>query len=368
MELYNIFQRELIPHNALLAGYSYLLQKYNVKSYIRISSSVSKNHIRGNISHKNGWCIYDKRYWPGGKDIEHLVFALKHENFDLLSLKRILEALHSKEIENYIKSRPTGIYARKIWFLYEWFTEVKLNIPDSTKCKIIDILDNKKYFVAQGTFHKRYRIRNNLLGTKLFSPVIRRTPDLEMFINFNLKEKAASLIGTVSKNLVARAASFLLLADSKASFEIEGERTPASRIERWGRAVSQAGKYPLTKNEIFRLQNILIKDTRFTQIGLRKEGVFLGERDNDGNPLPEFIGARPEDLEILIDAMIEASNNLGNAQLDPVLHAVAIAFGFVYIHPLEDGNGRIHRYLIHHILSERKFRLRACFFLYQVLC
>ncbi|HIP51694.1 MAG TPA: hypothetical protein EYG94_06355 [Campylobacterales bacterium] len=30
-----------------------------------------------------------------------------------------------------------------------------------------------------------------------------------------------------------------------------------------------------------------------------------------------------------------------------------IAFSFVYIHPLEDGNGRIHRYLIHHVLAER---------------
>ena len=28
---------------------------------------------------------------------------------------------------------------------------------------------------------------------------------------------------------------------------------------------------------------------------------------------------------------------------------------FVYIHPFEDGNGRIHRYLIHHVLAERGF-------------
>ena len=32
-----------------------------------------------------------------------------------------------------------------------------------------------------------------------------------------------------------------------------------------------------------------------------------------------------------------------------------LAFGFVYAHPFEDGNGRIHRYLIHHILAERGF-------------
>jgi hypothetical protein len=35
--------------------------------------------------------------------------------------------------------------------------------------------------------------------------------------------------------------------------------------------------------------------------------------------------------------------------------AAVLAFGFVYIHPFEDGNGRIHRYLIHHVLARRGF-------------
>ena len=360
MEYYNIFQGKSLPNEALLAGYSYLIQKYAIKSYVRFSSCVSKNYIRGNMTHKDGWFIYDRRYYHGDEDIEHLVFAIKHEYIDLLSLKRILENIEIKEIESYIRSKPTGIYARKIWFFYEWFNEKQLNIPDCNKCKIIDILDDKKYFVGEGILYRRYRLRNNLLGNKLFSPIIRRTEKLEEFIRLNLKEKTATVINKVSVSLVERAASFLLLSDSKASFEIEGEKVPATRIGRWGKAISQAGKYPLSKNEITRLQNILINDTRFIHMGLRKEGVFLGERDSAGNPLPEFIGAEPEDLEMLVDAIIDSSNNMHT--LDPVLHAVAIAFGFIYIHPLEDGNGRIHRYIIHHILAERKFSLPGLIF------
>ena len=38
-----------------------------------------------------------------------------------------------------------------------------------------------------------------------------------------------------------------------------------------------------------------------------------------------------------------------------MLAAAVLAFGFVYIHPFEDGNGRMHRYLIHHVLAERGF-------------
>ncbi len=38
--------------------------------------------------------------------------------------------------------------------------------------------------------------------------------------------------------------------------------------------------------------------------------------------------------------------------IHPVIHAAIISYGFVFLHPFEDGNGRIHRFLIHNILSE----------------
>ena len=34
-----------------------------------------------------------------------------------------------------------------------------------------------------------------------------------------------------------------------------------------------------------------------------------------------------------------------------VVRAAIIAFGFVFIHPFEDGNGRIHRFFIHDMLT-----------------
>ena len=38
-----------------------------------------------------------------------------------------------------------------------------------------------------------------------------------------------------------------------------------------------------------------------------------------------------------------------------MVHAAAVAYGFVFLHPFEDGNGRIHRFLIHNILARRGF-------------
>jgi hypothetical protein len=53
--------------------------------------------------------------------------------------------------------------------------------------------------------------------------------------------------------------------------------------------------------------------------------------------------------------LLEANDRMREDDLDPVVRATATAFGFVYIHPFQDGNGRMHRCLIHHVLAERKF-------------
>ncbi len=71
--------------------------------------------------------------------------------------------------------------------------------------------------------------------------------------------------------------------------------------------------------------------------------------------MPEFIGARPDDLDSLMKGMIAANTRMRDDAIDAVLQAAITAFGFVYVHPFQDGNGRLHRCLIHHVLAERKF-------------
>jgi len=112
-------------------------------------------------------------------------------------------------------------------------------------------------------------VRDNLLGDGRFCPLIRRTKILDDVLSADLAAKARETVGRTGAHLVARAASFLLLADSRASFEIEGERPPRNRLERWGRAILQAGRNPLALDEILRLRGVLIEDTRFTRPGLR---------------------------------------------------------------------------------------------------
>jgi len=91
------------------------------------------------------------------------------------------------------------------------------------------------------------------------------------------------------------------------------------------------------------------------RLGFREEGGFVGEHDRDtGSPLPEHISARPEDLDSLIRGMITFDLEFAG-ELDPVIAAAVLSFGFIYVHPFQDGNGRIHRYLMHHVLSRGGF-------------
>lgn len=349
------FQDEPVPKQTSLLGWAALVYAYNLKTPVRQLSCVSENHIRGNSRSEGAWRIYDKRYAPEPSLKGHLTFALRHENIDLLILKRIFDHVPAEEFANIIIATPTGAVARRIWFFYETLTGRTLDIEDASQVAAVDALDPIKYITRPARLSTRHRVRDNLLGTGALCPIIRRTEKIEAFLAMGLAETAQETIGSVSKQLVTRAASFLLLADSRASFEIEGERPPHNRLERWGHAVLEAGKRPLNQTEIYRLHGILIGDDRFTRIGYRDDGVFLGERDHNNDPLPEFIGARPDNVPELMLALNDCNNRLRRSGVDAVLQAAAIAFGFVYIHPLADGNGRLHRCLVHHVLSERKF-------------
>ena len=107
----------------------------------------------------------------------------------------------------------------------------------------------------------------------------------------------------------------------------------------------------------------MIDNSRFITLGLRTKGGFVGEHDRQtGEPIPEHISARGQDLETLLNGLIETSLLLEKIQFNPVLTASNIAFGFVFIHPFEDGNGRIHRYLIHHLLAIMKYAPQGIIF------
>ena len=127
---------------------------------------------------------------------------------------------------------------------------------------------------------------------------------------------------------MARAASFLLLNDTKSSFAIEGERPSNARAARWGQAIAEAGQRTPDRAELERLQRIVIGDARFVRLGLRREGGFVGRRDRtDGTPLPDHVSARAQDLPGLVDGIAAYCARAPAGGLDPVVAAAAATTG-----------------------------------------
>jgi Fic family protein len=357
------YHGEILPKSTQAVGYTWLLEHLQLDLPLRELSCISNIRLDTQKEQNGKWTIFDAQVKVEDTISGHLEFSLKHENIDLLLLKSILNTSPMEEILEHININPKAILKKKIWFFYEFLLQKDLPIDDLPAGKYDDLINSENYFVKNIPIKfKRHKINYNLLGTYKFCPIIRKTEKLKDYIGKNLSLKTSELIGNIPTRIIRRAASFLLLSDSKASFEIEGERVPKNSIERWGKVINEAGKKELSLKEIERLHALLFQDARFNKIGLRDEGVFLGDHDRNGEPIPAFIGAKSEDLETLINSWMKVNKHLSEDKIDPVLQATVLAFSFVYIHPLQDGNGRLHRYLLHHVLGEREFYPKGMIF------
>ena len=343
-----------LEEGASLTGYAALIAGHELSvpapDYLCAIGTRHKKYDKGR------WRLYTPRHKPEDTLQGHLTFALKYEGIDLAVLKALFDAIDPQEIADIVRAEPTGAYSRRIWFLFEWLHETEIDLEDTTRGNFVPLVNEALQYPGPSRDSRRHRVRNNLPGTREFCPLIRRTEKLDQFIAMNLSQAAIDHIGKTHADLLSRAAAFLLLKDSKASYTIEGENPPHNRIERWGKIIGEAGQRNLSVEELEYLQTIVIADSRFTMPGCRVEGGFVGDHDRaTGMPMPVLISARAEDLESLLSGFIETYQLLCDSDHDAVLMAALIAFGFVFIHPFEDGNGRIHRYLFHHVLAEKGF-------------
>lgn len=357
-----IFRKYTLPETGMkLAGYSAFINHFDLEVPLpEFISAISRSHRQ----YKEGrWTVFSTRHEPEHTLLGHLTFALRYEGIDLLILKKLFGKIDKGEIEAIVNEQPTGQYSRRIWFFYEWLIDQKLNVDDVKTGNYVNALDPELQYPGSKERSKRHRVWNNLPGTKDFCPLVRRTEKLENLSAEDLKKSVKDTIGKVHPDLLSRAAAFLLLKDSKASYAIEGETPPENRAERWGKAIGQAGQKDLTKDELLRLQEIVIEDRRFVDMGWRKEGGFIGVHNRvNSKPVPDHISAKWQDLPQLMEGLLKTYQSLIDSDYDPVLAATLIAFGFVFIHPFADGNGRVHRYLIHHILAKKEFAPKGLIF------
>ena len=357
----SFFHGRTVPEDGVIVGYGAIIEVFKLAVPIpnKLSFVSSKNRQFEN----DEWKVYPASYLPDENLYKQLIFALKYEGVDLLLFKKLFEVLSSIEMEEMIQLENLGQYSRRIWFLYEWLTGKKLNIPDLKTGNLVSVIDEKLQYAIDGVSSPRHKVINNLPGNQDFCPLIRKTEKLEKYIESNIRQEKSNYLNRVHKDILQRASSFLLLKDSKASFSIEGENPRNNRAARWGIAIGQAGKNELSIAELNRLQQLVIENDRFVKMGIRIQHGFIGDRDRETQePIPDHISAKHENLEQLMAGLLQTQKVLTESRMDPVLVAAKIAFGFVFIHPFVDGNGRLHRYIIHHILSQTGYTEQGIIF------
>lgn len=340
------------------AGYYELIKRYKLdvipnwhKSLVATAGIHRKNSNDEAVEE-----IYPPIYWPGDALGEHLEFALKYDGINLAILMKIFEEINEEKLIQYIQSKYTGKYVRRLWFLFEFLTGKSLPMDDLKQGNYIDLLESDKYYTNSNTIQvQRQRIYNNLLGNRYFCPIIRRTISLKKFEKADLPDRCSKVLSGYSPGLLKRALGYLYTKETRSSFEIEHIEPSLTRTDRFIALLQSAGKEDFCKKKkLIEIQNSVV-DQRFQDTNYRLDQNYVGETVAWKRERIHFVCPKPEDLPDLMDGFIFSHELMKKSDLSPVIHAASISYGFVFLHPFEDGNGRIHRFLIHNILSLEGF-------------
>ncbi|MEE9306028.1 MAG: hypothetical protein V3V57_00720 [Spirochaetia bacterium] len=124
------------------AGYATLIQRYDLEVIpnwhrsVVAATGIHRTASTGGVIEE----IYPSKYWPGDAPGDHLEFALKYDGTNLGILASLFQKMAERDIIEHVRSKPTGKYARRLWFLYEFLTGKTLPLDDVKQGNYVDLL------------------------------------------------------------------------------------------------------------------------------------------------------------------------------------------------------------------------------------
>ena len=292
----------------------------------------------------------------------HLRFAMRYEPIDLNVLVAFFGKVDRQAFEAWVKSEPVGKYARRAWYLYELLTGETLDLPDVPPTDNVLLLNPALHITATGVRVRRQRVIDNLLGNRDYCPMIRRTDRLDAAMGQRLGEEAKSIVEGADAVLLAHAIHYLFAKETKSSFALEGEAPSTDRTRRFVAALGRADNFDTSEKQSFvELQNSIV-DARYAEKDWRAIQNYVGQTASNYSEIVHFICPKPEDVPGLMGGWMRMVSRIEHGGVDPVCAAAVTGFGFVFIHPFEVGNGRIHRFLIHRSLAKLQFAPQGILF------
>ncbi|PAW65764.1 MAG: hypothetical protein B9S34_10055 [Opitutia bacterium Tous-C1TDCM] len=294
--------------------------------------------------------VFPRSYWPGDEPLDHVRFALRYEPLSLDLLHQVFRNLSDRDIEKYISAEPSGKYSRRIGFLYEFLCAREVSA--AVTGNFIPVLDDSRYFVGPERLNHRWRVRDNLLGAAGFCPSVRKTPAVVKKLQVDHSGEIRRLARQAGPDLLARAINYLYAKETKASFDIERATIGGSKMQRFLRVLAEVGltdgQNLLDEQRLVLLQNLIV-DSRYANLAFRTDQNYIGRTLPNLQEQIHYVCPPPALIKTLMAGL--RTFLLRSEGLPAPLRAAVVSFGFVYIHPFDDGNGRLHRLLLHETLA-----------------
>ncbi|WGG50570.1 hypothetical protein [Rugamonas sp. DEMB1] len=225
-------------------GYTWLIKEFSLTTFplsheSYIGARARSDATKPGVVHE----IFQPNYWPGDDPFDHLVFALKYDDFNLDVLVQSLSRLGPDRVLAHVESQPNGKYARQLGYLYELLTGEQLALKVAIGGGYVDLLDPNKYLVAiKSDKSKRWHVNDNLLGSARFCPVVRRIQAIRPLLEVDFTSRLQAFKAQVDPALFQRAVDYLYFKETRSSFDIERETPTPDREQRFVRALREAGK------------------------------------------------------------------------------------------------------------------------------
>lgn len=329
-------------------GYQYLISTLNLSVTPLDRSALTDSSVNRRVDSET------RILFPTSVAIEHslighLEFALRHEGVNLEVIDAAFEHITPESLVTQLQAKPMGEHIRRACFLWEWLTGRELDVEALSNGGYVDLFPEDAYYTSPKPVRaQKFRVRNNALGTPSFCPVVHRsaipqTPSLDAL----LTEARDTLDALDDPELYQRAVNFLYLSETRSNYAIESETPSFNKQERFVQLLQRAGEPEhVTEEWLAELQNIIVRHAYSQEASYRRKQNWL----EDSSGRVTFFPSPADDLERVMRGWEEFINDNVRCP-DLLVKAACAAFGFVYLHPFLDGNGRLHRFLIQHVLA-----------------
>lgn len=286
---------------------------------------------------------------PGAEGpLAHLLFALKHEGVNLAILMEAFRQIPADDVVAELRKTPSGAYARLAGYLWEQANQATLDAPPIAGAAV-NLFDPERYVTGPAQRDGRWRVNFNGLGSIRYCATVERTATLEAAIASNLLERANAYTAGLNPLLRDRALAWAYLHETQDSFAIEREAPSENRARAFVALLHQAHeRRPLTEDYLVSLQQATVSNPFDRAYSFRLEQNCLTSSQRGAAGVTYVPPPAPVTRELMEQLMAFA--NMASGTIDPMVAAAVVSFGFVFIHPFMDGNGRLSRFLFHHAL------------------